>query len=86
MRRKLHGAVPTTNLGGGGPTVVAAMPRIVPWQGVDTAGTVPEHMNESVRHDPAQRLGLGESLVVLVIGILSLVLLIGWRDRGNAPG
>jgi hypothetical protein len=43
-------------------------------------------MNESVRHDPAQRLGLGESLVVLVIGILSLVLLIGWRDRGNAPG
>ncbi len=43
-------------------------------------------MNGSVRFDPAQRLALGESLLVLVIGILGLVLLIGWRDRGSATG
>jgi len=54
--------------------------------GVDTAGRVARHMNGSIRLDPAQRLAPGESLVALVIGILGLVLLIGWRDRGSATG
>jgi hypothetical protein len=43
-------------------------------------------MNGSVRLVPVQRLALGESPVALVIGILGLVVLIGWRDRGSASG
>lgn len=62
------------------------MQRMVLWKGVDTAGRVTGQMNGSVRFDPVQRLALGESLIVLVIGILGLVLLIGWRDRGSASG